>query len=58
MYQQRLGVVTDTEYLTLTPSVEPPPDGNGVPPPPPPPVNWVLYAVLGLVGLAIVSGGK
>jgi hypothetical protein len=32
MYRQTLGVVTDTEYVVLTPSVEPPP--------PPPPPDW------------------
>lgn len=62
MYRQTLGIVTDTEYVVLTPSVEPPPDDNGVPPDengePPTPVNWTMVAVLGLVSLLVISGSK
>ena len=52
---QRLGEgYLDSYNIVINPtSVIPPP-----PPPPPPPVNWILLAVLGLVGLAVVSGGK
>jgi len=56
MYRQALGVVTDVEYVVLTPSVEPPPNGNGEPPTPPP--DWTMVAILGLVSLLVISGSK
>ena len=59
MYRQALGVVTDVEYVVLTPSVEPPPNGNGEPPlPPPTKFPWVLPASL-ISGLFLfVLGSK
>lgn len=54
MSSQSLGVVTDTEYIVLTPTEEPPPNGNGEPPEP----DFTLLAVLGLLGLLLVSGNE
>lgn len=56
MSSQSLGVVTDTEYVVLTPSEEPPPNGNGEPPPPPPETDWGILALLGIFGLLFFSG--